>query len=68
MRAIKEFRVCRRRDFRWVVRLGKATYGTYLDKEQAVLDAVEAARDERLAGRQARVWLHEPGGVNRIIF
>ena len=67
MRAIKEFRVCRRRDFRWVVRLGKATYGTYLDKEQALLDAVEAAHDARQTGRDAQVWLHEQASAARIL-
>jgi hypothetical protein len=69
MRTIKEFHVCLRgRDLRWVVRLGSATYGAYLDMEQAVLDAVEAARDEKHAGREAQVWLREPNVPDRIIF
>jgi len=37
-----EFQVCRRgRDARWIVRLGSAVYGSYLDKEQALLDAID---------------------------
>ena len=44
------------RESRWVVMLGNSlyrgnsVYGTYLDKEQAVLDAVDAARDAVQAG------------------
>ena len=58
-----EFHVCRQgRDFRWVVRIGDATYGNCLDKEQALLDAVDAARDAQQSGREAQVWLREPGG------
>jgi hypothetical protein len=54
MRTIKEFYICLRgRDLRWVVRLGNANYGANLDKEQAVLDAIEAARGEQQAGHQA---------------
>jgi hypothetical protein len=34
----------RGRDARWVVRLGGSFYGAYLDKEQALLDAVDAVR------------------------
>jgi hypothetical protein len=50
-----EFQVCRQgRDSRWVVRLGNAVYGAYLDKEQALLDAVEAADGPRGAGLAAR--------------
>lgn len=58
---ILEFEVCRRgRDARWVVRLGDSLYGFYLDKEQALLDAMEAARDARQCGREARVLVREP--------
>jgi hypothetical protein len=54
---IKEFRVCRQgREARWVVTLGDAVYGAYLDKEQALLDAVDAARDAMQAGCEAQVW------------
>jgi hypothetical protein len=38
---IMEFQVCRQgRDAHWVVRLGDSVYGAYLDKEQALLDAL----------------------------
>ena len=38
---VMAFEVCRRgRDARWIVRLRSAVYGSYLDKEQALLDAV----------------------------
>ena len=50
-----EFQVCRRgREARWVVTLGKTVYGAYLDKEQALLDAVDAARDALAAGTRLR--------------
>lgn len=62
------FEVCRRgRDSRWVVRLGNAMYGSYLDKEQAVLDAVEAAQDALQLGRDAQVWLREQADAARIL-
>ena len=64
---IMEFQVCRQgRDARWVVRLGDAVYGSYLDKEQALLDAVDAARDALQCGREAQVWLRERAGADRI--
>ena len=64
---IMEFHVCRReRDSRWIVRLDNAIYGSYLDKEQAVLDAVDAARDALQCGREAQVWLRERTGADRI--
>ena len=31
-------------------------YGEYLDKEEAVLDAIEAATDARASGNEAEVW------------
>jgi hypothetical protein len=69
MEVMIEFHICRNgRDLHWVVRLGNATYGHYLDKEQALIDAVEAARDEQQFGRQAQVWLREPSGPDCIIF
>ena len=62
-----EFHVCQQgRDMRWVVRLDNATYGAYLDKEQAMLDAVEAAREARQAGREARVFVRERTDAARI--
>jgi hypothetical protein len=55
---VMEFRVCRQgREARWVVTLGKAVYGAYLDQEQARLDAVDAARDAIQGGGEAQVWL-----------
>jgi hypothetical protein len=64
---IMEFHVCQQgRDMRWVVRLDNATYGAYLDKEQAMLDAVEAAREARQAGREARVFVRERTDAARI--
>jgi hypothetical protein len=51
-----EFEVCqRRRNAQWIVRLGDIVYGFYLDKEQALLDAVDAARDAQQCGREAQV-------------
>jgi hypothetical protein len=39
------FTVCQRgRESRWTVTLGDTIYGAYLDREQALLDAVDAAR------------------------
>jgi len=64
---IMDFEVCRRRgDDRWIVRLGNAVYGAYLDREQALLDAVDAARDAAQSGREARVWLRESTEAARI--
>ena len=51
------FRVCRREaPERWVVLLEGRLYGEYLDKEQALLDVIEAATDARGAGYEAEVW------------
>ena len=62
------FHVCQQgRDLRWIVRLDNATYGAYLDKEQALLDAVDAARDAMQSGRQAQVWLRERATASRIL-
>lgn len=64
---VMEFHVCRQgRDMRWIVRVDNATYGAYLDKEQALLDAVDAARDARQAGHDARVFLRERMTAARI--
>ena len=64
---IMEFQVCRQgRDARWVVRLGDAVYGSYLDKEQALLDAVDAARDAAQCGREVQVWVRERASAARI--
>ena len=66
--AILAFEVCRRAlDARWIVRLDNALYGAYLDKEQALLDAVEAARDALLCGREAQVWIRDRASTARIL-
>ena len=65
--SVMEFQVCRRgRQARWVVRLGNAVYGDYLDKEQALLDAVDAARDALQAGREAQVWVRDRSSAARV--
>ncbi len=65
--SVMEFRVCRRsREPQWVVTLGNAVYGAYLDKEQALLDAVDAARDALLAGREAQVWVRDKSTAARV--
>ena len=64
---VMEFRVCRQgREARWVVTLGKAVYGAYLDQEQARLDAVDAARDAIQGGGEAQVWLWNLSVPSRI--
>lgn len=66
--AVMAFEVCRRgRDARWIVRLGNALYGSYLDKEQALLDAVDAARDALQSGREAQVWIRDQASTARIL-
>lgn len=65
--AVMEFEVCRRSPGSpWIVRLGKAVYGSYLDREQALLDAVDAAREANESGREAQVWLRENKSAARI--
>jgi len=64
---IVEFRVCRQgREARWVVTLGDAIYGSYLDREQALLDAVDAARDAMQGGSETQVWVRERGMAARV--
>ena len=66
--AVMSFEVCRRaRDARWIVRLDRAVYGAYLDKEQALLDAVDAARDALVCGREAQVWIRDRSSTARIL-
>jgi hypothetical protein len=65
---VMEFQVCRRgRDARWVVTLDSSLYGAYLDKEQALLDAVEAAREAQQIGCEAQVWLRDHASAARIL-
>jgi hypothetical protein len=60
------FRVCQRgRESRWTVTLGNTIYNAYLDREQALLDAVDAARDSVQAGCQARVWISDGSTASR---
>jgi hypothetical protein len=40
----------------WVVQLCNKLYGEYLTREQARLDAIEAATEARQAGHNAEVW------------
>ena len=62
-----EFQVCRRgREARWVVTLGNSIYGAYLDREQALLDAVDAARDALQSGRDAQVWITDRSAPARV--
>ena len=57
---------CRGRESRWVVTIGNSQYGAYLDKEQAVLDAVDAARDAVQAGSEAEVWIRDRSAAARV--
>jgi hypothetical protein len=43
------------RDRDWVVLIGGRLYGRYLSREEAVLDAFDAAEDARRSGRAAEV-------------
>jgi hypothetical protein len=62
-----QFEVCLRgRETRWVVRLGKSFYGAYLDREQALLDAIDAARDAVQAGHDAQVWVKDRSAIARV--
>ena len=56
----------RGRDPRWVVGLANSFYGAYLDKEQALLDAVDAARDAMQAGYEAQVWIKDRSALARV--
>jgi len=49
-----------------VVTLGNSHYGAYLDKEQALLDAVDAARDAVQAGNEAQVWIRDRSTMARV--
>jgi hypothetical protein len=64
---VLEFQVCRRgREARWVVTLGNSIYGAYLDREQALLDAVDAARDALQSGYEAQVWITDRSTPARV--
>ena len=50
-------RVCQEHDGRrWLVLICGQTYGEYLDKNDALLDAIEAAKEACEAGGAAEVW------------
>jgi hypothetical protein len=52
-----KFEVCwNRLEERWEVRLGTELYGAYLTKQQAILDAMDAAGDAQQGGHDAQVW------------
>ena len=62
------FQVCQHdRSARWVVRLNDAIYGAYLDKEQALFDAIDAARDAQQTGCEAQVWVRDRTGAERVL-
>jgi hypothetical protein len=46
--------------------LGDSVYGAYLDKEQALLDAVDAARDALQSGNEAQVWVRDSSNTARV--
>jgi hypothetical protein len=46
--------------------LGDSVYGAYLDKEQALLDAVDAARDALQLGNEAQVWVRDSSNAARV--
>ena len=61
------FQVCQSgRESRWIVTLGTTIYGAYIDREQALLDAVDAARDSLEAGCEAQVRIRERSSVSRV--
>jgi hypothetical protein len=49
-----------------VVTIGNPLYGAYLDREQALLDAVDAARDAVQAGHEAEVWIRDRSTAARV--
>ena len=55
------------RSARWVVRLNNAIYGGYLDKEQALLDAIDAASDAQRSGSKAQVWVRDRTMAARVL-
>jgi hypothetical protein len=53
----QRFRVCRRGSpATWIVLVDGQPYGEYLDKDQPLMDAIEAAKDARESGCIAEVW------------
>jgi hypothetical protein len=63
-----KFQVCQHsRAAQWVVWLNDAIYGAYLDKEQALSDAIDAARDAQQAGCEAQVWVRDRTRAERLL-
>jgi hypothetical protein len=63
-----KFQVCQHgRSARWMVWLNDAIYGAYLDKEQALFDAIDAAREAQQAGCEAQVWVRDRTGAERVL-
>ena len=46
--------------------LSGSVYGAYLDREQALLDAVDAAREALQSGREAQVWFKDRSNTARV--
>ena len=66
--ALIKFWICEQeRRPRWVVRLDNEIYGDYLDKERALLDAIEAARDASAAGHEAEGLIDERSRVLTLV-
>ena len=62
------FHVCQAdRSETWVVRLNDVMYGAYLDQEQALLDAIDAAREAQQSGCKAQVWVRDRTGAKRVL-
>lgn len=56
------FEVClHRREPRWLVLIEGQFYGEYIDKVQALLDAIDAAKDALATGQEAEVWDQDGG-------
>jgi hypothetical protein len=51
------FRICHKGSpAKWTVLVDGQHYGEYLDKEEAISDAIEAAKDAHDCGQAAEVW------------
>jgi hypothetical protein len=59
-----QVQVCRRcSDPRWIVRFGNRLYGDYRDKEQALLDPIDAVQ----AGYKAQAWIKDRSTTARVV-
>ena len=51
------FRICHKgSSAKWMVLVDGQHYGEYLDRENAISDAIEAAKDAHDCGQPAEVW------------